>query len=871
MAQIELFTPAEHKKLEETKTPEEYQQIIEDAKQYVETEEALDKLGDKKTQFSIEEKLELLRTFNESKNWERGVIDTAKDAATQAVDTKKQELKNKFLEKIWEIPLVWGFLKDMFTWTEEAETAGKWDIWKKIAWFFGWMILWFFWYNELKNKLKWAETTSIGEEVAERATEVATNAWNLVGEVVWDVREWVEVSPKTKRELYYKIGINSILSLSWFTDDKNESWTVINKIQEETYLYLMDTTLSEVERKKILWNWYESTHLATLNNIIINLWNENTKTVLNSSLKSENIINIIKPDGKEFNPRLFKYFDLDSDEMKWKERLDMIYKQCENWSFDWKQLKLSEIWILYAESFSALILVWSELMWTLWLQLSELMDWSDNVHMNAIWEELKQRENELIPKNVIEAFWNAYGLSYFWWDGEMMKESKNATVRDNVLESLKKIPNNSEIDIKKLDELIIFKDYLIWEFVNDKRLIMDNEGLKKWFIDSLDYKKVMILYTVMWWNKLDKMPFWTLPILIWTIWHLMWKKWSESKALESQYLVNYIDKVTDTDQEIFTKEQIEVLKVYFRKIENLYITWQLNKLYRYTWVINHMNEDWMLTTTLLSAWIWANVVWGMILKNAIRRWSFSAIWLNIKRLWIIWIFAWIATIAAKFLNKNWNANISFYSDLEKAKTVEDIEKITQAFYDSSKSIEVKCENGKTERLVFVSYKDDTPYVLYNWKIWLFDVVDKNWQVNIWDVNLEMIDGKNVDMSKVRVDESNQNVTFWEGEDIYSIPFSLLVEKASKLNNFKNVDLSTTENILWFIQQSSKDLTKLISEKYSNWRTSLEFDILSLFGIEINKDKTNILYLPISSVDWWVSDNMLALIEIWNIKDKINVE
>jgi hypothetical protein len=68
MAQIELFTPAEHKKLEETKTPEEYQQIIEDAKQYVETEEALDKLGDKKTQFSIEEKLELLRTFNESKN-----------------------------------------------------------------------------------------------------------------------------------------------------------------------------------------------------------------------------------------------------------------------------------------------------------------------------------------------------------------------------------------------------------------------------------------------------------------------------------------------------------------------------------------------------------------------------------------------------------------------------------------------------------------------------------------------------------------------------------------------------------------------------------------------------------------------------------
>jgi hypothetical protein len=42
-----------------------------------------------------------------------------------------------------------------------------------------------------------------------------------------------------------------------------------------------------------------------------------------------------------------------------------------------------------------------------------------------------------------------------------MKESKNATVRDNVLESLKKIPNNSEIDIKKLDELIIFKDYLI--------------------------------------------------------------------------------------------------------------------------------------------------------------------------------------------------------------------------------------------------------------------------------------------------------------------------------------------------------------------------------------------------------------------------
>lgn len=729
---IELFKSKEKKsQLKERFEKEGYNwKEVKEKLEIISKKEEIDKKLDE-LQWNIDENYNylkwLLEKYKDDFDWKESLLDTAKKSVEDKIEAEKSKLKEKLLQKTKDIPIIWWLLYKALKWVDESkeektedwffEKTKKsffWWLWGSLLSIFGWFIA----YDNYKEEIErlwsklWDELKKWFDSMVWK-TEKKPDLWK-----VWEVPETSFVEPtvekkETKEEekglkenidkIFYPAWFRLIISLSWEKLIKEVSvWKISEGLSEVSYNDFLDKAKNQDFKDNILWEEKENQLLKDqYDKVYESLSSKNTKDLLRIGLKAEIVEKILL--WKDKNKENIKI----KNEI-WEERFTEILDSIKNNNFDYKKLKIKELSILYLHT----IPVFTS--WALSWVADEL-----NIFAHDIiwwWSELKDTLEsskwDFFSKNLLEKLLPTK-TEIIWKD------------LDSLIAELKIVDKKDKEDLEKL---VVFKNEVFTEkFLNNKKLMLD-DNTKNILSRKMDYKHIIALYGIMWWNSnLDELSPINMPIVLALLYNIIksWNNFSDSMTA-SNYIKNYVKNslLPDNWKDIFTEDEKTVMKIYGKKLLDIFIISYLEKFYSWTWLVT--NKEWLRDAALISwaSWVTLRYIWVKWTKKALKAWKLPFLSWYLRKAWWVWIISWLAF---GWLSIIWDNEQSehysekFDSDLEKAYNDVDAKRVIELIESHDKW--VKEYDFDWKKLFLVSYEWKEPYVIYDGKIYAISVFE----------------------------------------------------------------------------------------------------------------------------------------------------
>lgn len=782
---------------------EEVKEKLEKIRQKEEIDKNLSKL-----EWSVEENYKyiksLLEKYKDELDLQESLKDKAKTSLDEKIEEEKDKLKEKLLQKTKDIPIIWWLLYKALKWIDKSKEEKKDDwFWEKTKkWFFWWLwwtILTIFWwfiaydkYKEEVENVAWKLWESIAEWVDKVKTVVSSSDekqqefWEKAKiDTSENQAEWDETKEKVKEEfnkLMYPAWFRFIISLSWEKLISEISPTEIWKwLENISYKEFLDKWKNKDFKDKVLWKEKDNEQLKKqYDKVFLALSSKNTKDLFRIWLKAETVEKIL----------LWKNKNKENIKIKneiWEEKFWKILKSIDNNTFDYKDLSIKELSILYLHTIPV---------FTSWA-ISWMAD------------ELNLFAHEII----------------WWWSElkELLDNQKEDFFSKNLIWKI--VPKKTEIKLKNLDELIIYLDIIdekdkqdlekLFNFKNEifsdkflanKKLLLDDET-KKILERKLDYKYIIALYAIMWWDSnLDNLSPVNIPILLALIYNIIksWNTLSDS-MLASNYIKKYVQKslLPETWKEIFSEDEKIVMRIYGKNLLDIFISSYLGKFYSWTGLLTNKESLGKTAIATWTSWLALRYIWVKWTKRAIKAWNLPFLSKYVKRLWWLWIVSWVAFGGLSMI---WDDGLNekniekFDRELSEAYEDWDVEKIVELIENHEKW--VKEYDYFWKKIFLVSYEWKDPYIIYDGKIYMISVFDDSnsfsWFIRWFVPFLERdmtYDWKSIKDIKI---EWN-NIIFWD--NVIQIDFTKSLEEwleELSLPNDVVANLSKlVKNVPWF--------------------------------------------------------------------------
>ncbi len=520
-----------------------------------------------------------------SDNLKQNINDTVKKEKDK-IESELRQKAEKFLP-FW----IWTWLFDKAKDLLEPTWEKNWFMSKIWIWLW-WVILSILWLKKWYDKLTQNSQDQIKPENLKKESEIIKpdkkTTWNENNENV--TLEQKEINPQKKQEFYYKswkILIKNLLD-EQFTP-KDNFWIITDKLQDIKYSELKNLSFLDFDKNN---KWFIKENFEkTKSNL---LWDEMV-VLYDNILSKQNIEKLLK------NP-------------KTKESLLKLWiDNFEN--FSWKNLKIKELFTIFALVVSSITLSWISLMPWIWKNVFDkiLAFKSDMPWFEDIKEDLKQAEADF-EKNVIskETITEIISISN-------ISENLSFAWKIDKFESI----TNQE----KVLQLLEFRTYLVNE-------VLKKEKYNLWKIElikrNISFKDLLELFIILKWQKVEANEMKSCLVYTWII--KLLDKWNDSWA----YIKDITEHTVKSNSEILNKQEQSLLKIILKKM--------IDK----TWLDNLQNN----AKTAMDAWIETIedspeiIAW---LAWIIAVLAFTPVWRLVKVLyWLIWK-KWIALLASAWV------------------------------------------------------------------------------------------------------------------------------------------------------------------------------------------------------------------------------
>jgi len=649
----------------------------------------------KKTESTFEQRFETFKKaiLNDAEKKQKSAILEQPLDSTRNSITNKIDVKWEFVKKLWEKWwITWMIWPAIFEWVEDMKAENKKEKW--IDKFFGSIVI-KFWTailgmfginkmydefkkeNEVKSNIEPQVETTIQEKQNQRPLEIAQNN-----------------QEQEKENTNYILGFNLLLSLSWQNFEDNTSNREIEK-------NLSKVKYSEFKKKRNENSFIEK---ITKEN------KENYKNIANWFL-SENVEILLKEWlNKERVLKIMMWIDKNEENIKlkeniWKTRFEYMLKMINADTFNYKDLTIKEISELYILTIPS-ISNWLVNEWIKWF--SSVVSWFLSESEEIKWYIEAQKQNvfsENLIKQIIEK----------WWGKENLSKPKEEIIANLEITDYK--------DKKDFEKLYKFKDYITGDFLENPILWLKPDEKDK-LKTKLNYRNILALYWVMWWYEIWELSAVNLPILILTLNKIIWS-WNDylsDSMIWSQLVYRFTKKLLlkETDTWL-TSEQIKVLDIYRDKLLDILFVSHLKDFYGTLGFV--IDKDWMQNLAMWLTWAWmlSTYIWNKWIQKALKKNKLPFFSSKLKIWW------WIGT--AFWLVLWWLSLMETESDIEKidkdlgeAYKKGNIKKIINII---EKQKEWLKKYKKDEKDIFlITYENSTPYVIYDWKVYNFIVIDK---------------------------------------------------------------------------------------------------------------------------------------------------
>lgn len=680
----------------------------------------LDKL---RKNVSEEEKHEITAITDIAQNW----VDISKEK----LEEKKQELTEKFK---WNLNFIEEFLFDFVQKPKDENPSFVDKILLSVAEFFlGGK------YKKFKSDLAsvWKPSFELGTDKNETKKEKTKPKSQPKPESELEPQPQPQPKPKEpkevinisrKKKIYYKIWWNMLVSL-----DIGKEVPEASDVTEALYFLAQKKSSSSGLPFSIhslgeyVWKWEEiknkiindfdipkNTNEKVLNTlvwVIESLRSSTTETVLKNTITKESLEKLM-----EREKDLWRYFS-DSKE-KWERKINLLINDMRSL---WVDFSIEEVLILYSKLTPSMhALKWASL-------FLEFASYSEE-DISMLWfdsEYLKNLQNlgsewTLISKDIIFVFEEEFGenasIKNLWWLSLLWK-NKNDEVVEKILEGLKsKNKPQSYLDEQGLilNSLISFKDSFIdeWGVLYNKKLWLNDEQ-RKIILGNLNYRRIILIYELMWWEA--KVTSANLPVLVLNIGLIMWEwAWYNNSFEGWSYTTNYIKQIFSEDNDLWlTIEERKMLKIYWGKLCDLFLSQTIKKWLYIVWAINPFDTTalWFITWTVAMFWVsfMNKTVENMLKKHKLSNLVFSLRW-AFRIATVVWILMLSKEVWIPALVKTTNPIKDFLTKRDSWDFLGAIEYLEKSIYMSERLEWFAVISNWSSPLVFYDNK--------NWVFWI---------------------------------------------------------------------------------------------------------------------------------------------------------
>ena len=825
------------------KTARELENLKSDVKEYAERLKGLYVETYKKEPEKISEE----KISDTLKNaWDQS-IQLAENAENKALDAAEEQILKK-AEWLKEIPLVWDFLydyaKDILWETKKSlepnPNEKAWDrfIRKMKIWFWS-VILSLFWFKWIKeflntkkdwdwsdwiwNNLDWNTEKEIKEDewskkkqddwekTEEESLVIEEKAIEKVDDRKTDGKsESVKEEKEEKGNISYLLWFEAILALSWKEMEENIS-------KEEIKKQLADVKYSELNTFSP--KWLSQDQIKQYNSVKVWLKSENTQDLLRISLSK----NILK--------NIFKRKEEKLKEIFWEDRFLEIKRETEEGKFDYKELTVKELSILYIESVPAF---WN-------LAMISAFEWIESFSKQAlsiVWKEFTEIKDKksFLSKPVLEFF-----------SIKLEGRDRLDNVWENEFEEFLSKTDLKEEEKKKCREdfkkVIDFKDKILKEnFFASEKLWLSDDLQSKIKEEKLNYKWILALYAVTWWEiDLENLNPVNLPILVYLISEIIASGKGFSDAMKwTNYLTGFMKKIF-SDKTSFSEDEKKIFKIYWKKLIDLMITSHLRAMYSTLWIAT--DSDSLIKTWVIvwGGWLIVNRLANKSIKKALSKWRLPFLsWLAKKLSWL-WIWVWVFMAWSWFVAKNWEYDMEILDEeLSKATKNNDPISVIKALEDHRDSIvSTKRDlDGKIQDVKVVGYKDSIPYIVIDWKVYSIELYYDEWIAEniFWASTKPEVYWE--DISKIRFDRKENNFVFGEN---HKIPLYQLLK-----SRWTDEEISDG-NIFNFVERNIEWATQIFGHTYDLNKNKWKITIINT-GSNNNIGDFKIWLVPLEEVE-----------------------
>lgn len=740
------------------------------------------------------------------------VTQTANEVTSEAKDKATKKLNDNFkkhLEKTWGFTwMIWVAIFEWVEWIKQENEEKKWmerffwsmmlKLWTAILGMFG--------INKMFDKFKKDNKEEKEEEVntEAREEEEVEDSWEDSTRPIQENESQEESIEEEKKQDYgYILWFKLLLSLSGEKLKNNVSITAIrDNLRNKSYEEFINKKNNSDFRDSILWNDKENDDIKTqYEKVIVWLASEKTRTLLRVWLTKSRINKILMwVDWETENENLKESF--------WSDRFEKILKIKDS-EFDYKKLTIKELSELYIYTLPSLT-NWSLHKWleSFWTVITWYIWESDEIK-----DKLKDTKTNIFSDNFVEK------VIKNGWDLNTLKETKEELI--NILWLVE------EKDKKDLEKLFKFKEYILWnDFLNSKLLWLEGDEIDL-LNKKLNYKNLMALYWIMWWEKIENLNIVNLPLVVLALNKIIsyWNEASDSMVWSGLVYRFSKDLLFKNNSEL-SEDQYKVIEIYKDKVIDMLILSHLKNFYWSLWLAT--DKEWMQKLAAWSAILWWTWIylWNKWIKSAIWKWKLPFLSKYLKGAWwlsvALWaVLGWLSMMDTKDDFEKTDR------DLEKAYNDKNIDEIIKVLEKQKEWLKTYQKNS--EELKLISYEWATPYLLI-WKTiykfaifdksdsveesWILDVVWWSLKWVVWMSNELSIDWKKID----KITFNNWYLVLWDN-----------VKRINFEGTFDNWEESiVSDNLAWKIDSIYKEIDE--DSKFT-WGTPKKSKVIKISDID----------------------------------------
>ncbi len=705
------------------------------------------------------------------------------------VETEAQEtLENSITQIMWNIPLIgWPIAGWLTTQAQELvlNTQEDTSFWGSIKRWFVTFIAGIFGVNSaienFEEAINRARNITLPEVDAPLVTEATENTSNEIVDGIEDEIENLSVT-----NFRYNSWLNTLLFFSdWrnLENDSNVRNRIFDKIKNLPLNEVTNLRNSPERQVELFWEeldrpWFRE----WLEVLLPSFENAQFLEVCELSLGWDRIENILSPNGIE-NWRLFQIL--------WEQRSREIIRLSNIDWFNLQSLSMFEISILYSASFPNLA----------YMRLASSLQLGVDIVDTASEEFQEMVENS--------ASWRI--LAYLAANGD-----GTSLLRDDpwFLSSIQEA--DSEISVEEIQAVINFKNYILSaDFQNNPSLRLSGDTLAS-FNNNLNYTRIILLYDILKWGRVENVNPLNFPILILAISSIIW--WNAGNNIDNAWLAESYkwEFMRNGAVEFFGRNNLSqserrAFEIYWSAFLTAGIRTYMEQVYKWTQFIEWLT--WISDGMMFNWSAWLALTWRMIARQWMLRtspWLLRIGWW-LSRVWwwgmiiyggILWYeyFSWDEsennqqTPDLPVRNNGEYIGHQIDLDLEEAQTPSEQMNVLSRLQENTYEYMIG-----NEPITVITYPWDIPHAVYQGKIWTFEALD--WDNLAGDIEWHLV---NAIRWIVEDEELNDDSVWTDWERIHVWPsaqnsYSFTINELFPPENNSTLWVNKIQDLSWAIR------------------------------------------------------------------------